>query len=153
MQRARIRQIRCAALALALILVLALVLALVLRRGPVPAVATHRGVVIQVSTANPASWDMTLNNIGFIQSQLSGTPLPLEVVAFGPGVDMLKRDSVVHAGLRSAMREGVRFVACESSMHTRELKRADMYPGVNFVPLGVAEIVRKQREGWFYLKP
>ncbi len=118
-----------------------------------PAVATHRGVVIQVSAANPAAWDMTLRNIGFIRTQLNGIPLPLEVVAFGPGVDMLKRDSVVHAGLRSAMRDGVRFVACESSMHARGLKRTDMYPGVNFVPLGVAEIVRKQREGWSYLKP
>ena len=130
-------------------------LALFLPSVPSPAAAPgyHHGVVVQVSNQDPESWDLTLLNIKYIQEQLGKKSLPIEVVAFGPGVYMLTRNSVVREGLRRAMQHGVRFVACETSMHTRSIRRKDMYPGVTFVPLGIAEIITKQREGWSYLKP
>ena len=130
-------------------------LALFLSSVPAPAAASayHPGVIVQVSNKDPESWDLTLLNIKYIQEQLGQNRLPIEVVAFGPGVYMLTRNSVVRGGLRRAMQHGVRFVACETSMRARRIMRKDMYPGVTFVPLGIAEIITKQREGWSYLKP
>ncbi|MHB8347618.1 MAG: DsrE family protein [Acidiferrobacterales bacterium] len=116
-------------------------------------VGKNTGVVIQVSNKNPEAWGLTLLNIRYIQEQMGKKRLPIEVVAFGPGVYMLTRNSKVRQGLRRAMHNGVRFVACEASMHTRRLAEKDMYPGVAFTPLGIAEIIKKQRAGWSYLKP
>ncbi len=130
-------------------------LALFLSSVPSPAAVPgyRHGVVVQVSNKDPESWGLTLLNIKYIQEQLGQNRLPIEVVAFGPGVYMLTRNSVVREGLRRAMQHGVRFVACETSMRARRIMRKDMYPGVTFVPLGIAEIITKQREGWSYLKP
>ncbi len=136
-----------------------LIATLALSLSPVPSQAAatphrHRlGVVVQVSNDNPEAWDFTLLNISYIQAQLGKNRLPIEVVAFGPGIFMLTRNSVVRERLGKAMKNGVRFVACEDSMQAHKLAREDMYPGITFVPLGIAEIVSKQRQGWSYLKP
>lgn len=109
------------------------------------------GVIIQVSDDSVAAWNFTLRNVKNMKAEL-GT-VKIEVVAFGPGIYMLARNSGVHDQLDAEMLEGVNFVACEDSMHARNLHRKDMYPDVEFVPSGVAEIVSKQLQGWSYLKP
>ncbi|MDA8363884.1 MAG: DsrE family protein [Gammaproteobacteria bacterium] len=137
----------------ALALLVALLGLLVPVSSPAAAAGHRHGVVIQVSNNNPEAWDFTLLNISYIQVQPGNRHLPIEVVAFGPGIYMLTRNSEVRAGLRKAMQHGVHFVAGEASMKSRGLKRRDIYPGVTFVPLGIAEIIARQREGWSYLKP
>jgi len=109
------------------------------------------GVIIQVSDNSPAVWLFTLRNVENMQTQLG--KVKIEVVAFGPGIYMLKRNSAVRQRVDAAMKNGVAFSACEASMRARKLTRSDMQPGVAFVPSGVAEIVNKQLDGWSYLKP
>ena len=112
---------------------------------------TKPGVVIQVSDDSLAAWNFTLRNVKNMKSQLG--KVKIEVVAFGPGIYMLKRDSGVGDQLDAEMLQGVTFVACEDSMHARKLTRKDMHPDLVFVPSGVAEIVAKQLQNWSYLKP
>ena len=38
-------------------------------------------------------------------------------------------------------------------MRSQNLTSTDLIDGVHIVPAGVAELVRKQRAGWAYLKP
>jgi intracellular sulfur oxidation DsrE/DsrF family protein len=38
-------------------------------------------------------------------------------------------------------------------MRNQKLVRADMHPGVSYVPAGVVQIIRRQQEGWAYLRP
>ena len=38
-------------------------------------------------------------------------------------------------------------------MHGHKLTQADMNPSVGYVPAGVTEIMKKQSEGWAYLRP
>ncbi len=136
-----------------LIVLLFALLGLLLPACVQAAAARRHGVVIQVSNDDPESWDFTLTNIRYIQKQLGNHQMPIEVVAFGPGVYMLARDSEVRTDLHKAMEQGVRFVAGETSMRARGLSPKNMYPGIRFVPLGIAEIIRRQRAGWSYLKP
>ncbi len=117
------------------------------------AAADEPGVVVQVNDDSLAKWSFTLTNVDNIQAQLGKKKVKIEVVAFGPGIFMLKRNSGIRQQLEKEMKNGVTFSACEASMREHRLARQDIYPGVAFVPSGVAEIVNKQRDGWSYLKP
>jgi hypothetical protein len=44
-------------------------------------------------------------------------------------------------------------MACENTMKAQKLARADMLTGIGYVGAGVVEIMRRQQEGWAYLRP
>ena len=52
-------------------------------------------VVLQVSDADAAKWNTALNNAENIQTDLGASNVDVEIVAYGPGIGMLKADSVV----------------------------------------------------------
>ncbi|MDE2089696.1 MAG: hypothetical protein KGJ12_06725, partial [Gammaproteobacteria bacterium] len=54
----------------------------------------HR-VVIQVSDNNPGKWNLALNNAQNIQHDMGSKNVRVEIVAYGPGLPMLKWTSVV----------------------------------------------------------
>ena len=51
-------------------------------------------VVFQVSDADPAKWNLALNNARNVQQDLGSDKVAIEIVAYGPGIGMLKLDSV-----------------------------------------------------------
>jgi uncharacterized protein len=112
----------------------------------------HR-VVIQVSDAEPGKWRLALNNARNVQQDLGAQNVDVEIVAYGPGIGMLKLESEVGNGVRQALGEGVKVVACENTMRNQKLKREDMQGSIGYVNAGVVEIMQKQREGWSYLRP
>jgi uncharacterized protein len=48
---------------------------------------------------------------------------------------------------------GVKVVACENTMHAQKLARSDMVSGIDYVAAGVVEIMKRQQEGWSYIRP
>src|SRR5207244_878767 len=52
-------------------------------------------VVMQVSDGDPAKWNLALNNAHNLQSDLGAKNVAIEIVAYGPGIEMLKADSLV----------------------------------------------------------
>ncbi len=79
--------------------------------------------------------------------------MDIEIVAYGPGIGMLKLESPTGARVADAMKANVKVVACENTMRGQKLTQADMLPAVSYVPAGVTEIMKKQGEGWAYLRP
>ena len=110
-------------------------------------------VVVQVSEADPARWNLVLNNVKNLQDDLGAGNVEIEVVAYGPGIGMLKLDAVSNSRVSDAIKAGVQIAACENTMRNQKLERADMHPNVSYVPAGVTEIVQRQRDGWAYLRP
>ena len=110
-------------------------------------------VVVQVSEADPARWNLVLNNVKNLQDDLGAGNVEIEVVAYGPGIGMLKLDAVSNSRVSDAIKDGVQIAACENTMRNQKLARADMHPNVSYVPAGVTEIVQRQRDGWAYLRP
>jgi len=111
-------------------------------------------VVIQVSDADPGKWNLALNNAKNLQVDLGGAKHDdIEIVAYGPGIGMLKADSVVGNRIGEALGSGVKIVACENTMRGQKLDKADMLNGIGYVAAGVVEIVRRQQEHWAYLRP
>ena len=115
--------------------------------------AAKNRLVMQVSDADPGKWNLTLNNAQNVQKDLGAKNVEIEIVAYGPGIGMLKAESVVGNRIEEAMKAGVKVVACENTMHGQKLTKADMLNGIAYTPAGVTEIMRRQQEGWAYLRP
>jgi intracellular sulfur oxidation DsrE/DsrF family protein len=110
-------------------------------------------LVVQVSDADPAKWNLALNNAKNVQTDLGNANVDIEIVAYGPGIGMLKSESVVGNRIGEALGTGVKVVACENTMHAQKLQKSDMLNGIGYVGAGVVEIMQKQQQGWAYLRP
>lgn len=115
--------------------------------------AQRSRVVIQVSDAETAKWNLALNNARNIQTDIGAANVDIEIVAYGPGIGMLKSDSVVANRIAEAGKAGVKVVACENTMHGQKLTPADMLVGIGYVPAGVVELMQRQQQGWAYIRP
>jgi len=115
--------------------------------------AAANKVVVQVSDADPAKWNLALNNVRNLQADLGAKNVDIEIVAYGPGIGMLKADSVVGNRIGEALGAGVKIVACENTMRGQKLNQPDMLEGIAYVKAGVVEIMQRQQQGWTYLRP
>jgi intracellular sulfur oxidation DsrE/DsrF family protein len=110
-------------------------------------------VVFQVSDAEPAKWALTMNNVKNIQAELGAKNVEIEIVAYGPGIGMLKVDSVAGNQIRDAIKNGVSVVACENTMKNQKLSHEDMLPTISYAPAGVVQLMKRQQQGWSYIRP
>lgn len=117
------------------------------------AAADKDKMVIQVSDNDPGKWNLALNNAKNIQKDLGKDNVELEIVAYGPGIAMLKAESEVANRVAEAVESGVQVMACENTMRGQKLSKGDMNAKVGYVPAGVVEIMHRQKEGYAYLRP
>ncbi len=130
--------------------------AMVLGALMLPAVsyaADKAKLVIQVSQNDPATWNLALNNAKNVQKDLGKDNVELEIVAYGPGINMLKAESEVADRINEAADSGVQVMACQNTMRRQKLSKEDMSAKVGYVPSGVVEIMRRQQQGYAYLRP
>jgi uncharacterized protein len=114
---------------------------------------TRSKVVIQVSDAETTKWNLALSNARNIQAELGPANVDIEIVAYGPGIGMLKLDSPLANGVGEATTAGMKIFACENTMRGQHLARADMLDGIGYVGAGVVEIMKRQQQGWAYIRP
>lgn len=110
-------------------------------------------LVMQVSDADPAKWNLALNNAKNVQQSYGADNVDVEIVIYGPGIAMLKLDSTSAARIDEAKKANVAIVACENTMKNFKLTKEDMLPNTSYVEVGVAELIKKQREGYAYVRP
>jgi intracellular sulfur oxidation DsrE/DsrF family protein len=110
-------------------------------------------VVMQVSDADPGKWNLALNNARNLQADLGAANVEIEIVAYGPGIGMLKADSTVGNRIGDALGSGVKVAACENTMRGQKLAKSDMLSGISYVGAGVVEIMQRQQQGWAYIRP
>ena len=114
--------------------------------------AKHK-VIFQVSDNDPRKWNLALNNVKNVQEDLGKSNVEIELVAYGPGLPMLKLDSEVASRVSDALAQGVKILACENTMTNTKTTRADMLPNIGYVKAGVVELMEKQQQGWAYIRP
>lgn len=110
-------------------------------------------VVLQVSDGDPQKWGLALTNAYNVQNDLGSDTVDLEIVVYGPAIGMLKAGSPVAARVVSAVKSGVKVVACENTMIAQNLTKADLVPGIGYVQAGVVELMKKQQQGYAYIRP
>ena len=141
---------------------LAVLLAVVgawLGRSAVGAIRSGRKhkVVIQVSTDDPKTWDVTLNNVYNIIAGAGADNVDIQVVAFGPGLGIFKKNNAEIAERLAKYKEicplGLRLNSCAVTMKKTGVKQEDLSPVVETTASGVLRIIELQEQGYTYIRP
>jgi intracellular sulfur oxidation DsrE/DsrF family protein len=120
---------------------------------PGAATVAKQRVIFQVSDNDPRKWNLALNNIRNVLEDLGTGNVDIELVAYGPGLPMLKLDSEVSDRIADALAQRVRVVACENTMRNTKVRHEDMLPNIGYVRSGVVELIVKQQQGYSYIRP
>jgi intracellular sulfur oxidation DsrE/DsrF family protein len=101
-------------------------------------------------------WQGALRNIANVRKSL-GSETKVQVVTHGKGVGMLlAKTSAENPELKTALEklhaEGVIFAACENTMKREKLNKNDLLELSTTVDSGVSEVIRKQEDGYNYIK-
>ncbi len=123
---------------------------------------THR-LAIQVDQNDPAIMNLVLNNVANVMAYYhdKGEQAQIEVVAYGPGLHMLRADtSPVKDRLRRMAQDtfpsSVTFTACgntKDGMEEKEGHPIEIVPEATIVPSGVVRLIELQEQGWSYVRP
>lgn len=88
----------------------------------------------------------------------TGQPARIQIVANGEGLDLLRVGASPYPETVQRMLQeydNLQFVACQNTIDRLKRERgvsARLLPGVIVIDSGVAEIMRRQREGWVYIR-
>jgi intracellular sulfur oxidation DsrE/DsrF family protein len=145
--------------------VAALVIVLGLAHGISPAAAADSGkehfIGVQVDQNDPKVMDLALKNaanaIKYYKEQ--GEPVSIEIVAYGPGLHMLRADT---SPVKDRVKEisetmpAIKFSACantKAAMEKSEGKPITIVPQATIVPSGIVRLSQLQEQGWSYIRP
>ena len=108
--------------------------------------------VVHVNFSEAARQEAGLKNIENILKEAADAQI--EVVCHGEGLSMLNTKESQHSDLvKSLMKRGVGFVACENTMKKKSVTKSDLIEGSATVPSGAVEVIRKQGAGYGYFRP
>jgi intracellular sulfur oxidation DsrE/DsrF family protein len=81
--------------------------------------------------------------------------IAIEVVAFGPGIDLLRAENSNRARVDSLISQGVQFDICMNTVDTleREGKHVDINPKAVKVQVGVERILQLTEKGYTLVRP
>ena len=82
--------------------------------------------------------------------------IAIEVVAFGPGIALLRADSPNRKLVDSLVAQGVRFDVCMNTVETIERENGQsvpLNPNVNRIQVGVAQILALTEKGYTLVRP
>ncbi|MET0710575.1 MAG: DsrE family protein [Tardiphaga sp.] len=121
---------------------------------------THR-LAVQVAVNDPATMNLVLNNVSNAVQHYNeiGQKIEVEVVAFGPGLHMMREDTSPVKSRIKTMSEtmpGVTFSACgntRENMTKVESKEIPLISQANVTKSGVVRLIELQERGWTYLRP
>lgn len=118
-----------------------------------PMQQAHQKVIFQVDDNDSAKWNLALNNAFNAQKEFGPNGIDIEIVAYGPGINMLKSDSEVSSRIADAVQKGIHVEACQNTMRHMKLTHQDMLQNIGYVPSGVGEIIMKEHDGYAYIRP
>ena len=123
---------------------------------------THR-IAIQVDQNDPAVMNMVLNNATNVIEHYrgKGEDVDVEIVAYGPGMHMLRADTSPVQDRIKHLKEMVfpgkiQFSACNNTkqgMEKTEGHAVSILPEATIVPSGVVRLMELQEQGWSYVRP
>lgn len=117
---------------------------------------TKNKIVIQVSTDDPRTQKIALNNAVNMQKMYGIDNIDIEIVAYGPGLGLLTSKSSQASRVTSLALQDITFSACGNTMKKvaqKSGKMPELLEGVGQVTAGVARIMELQQQGYAYIRP
>jgi len=117
---------------------------------------TKNKLVIQVSTDDPRTQKIALNNAVNLQKLYGIDNITIEIVAYGPGLGLMTTKSGQADRVTSLAMQDITFSACGNTMKKvaeKSGKMPELLEGVGQVTAGVARIMELQQQGYAYIRP
>lgn len=139
----------------------AALVATVLAFAPVAEAAEAHRLAVHVSENDAEKFNLVLNNATNVSQEYNsrGEEVEIEIVAYGPGLTMMRADTSPVKERMKSFREGmpnVVFTACGNTMKVvekKEGKPVSLLDGVGVVSAGVVRLMELQEQGWSYVRP
>lgn len=115
----------------------------------------HR-LTLQISDAGEAKQSAVLNVAFNVLKSIGPDKVAIDVVAFGPGIDLLRDGNPNAPRIRSLVAQGVRFDACMNTVETIERETGKPYPltdEARKVEAGVVRIMTLAEHGYTTVRP
>ncbi|WP_128928437.1 hypothetical protein [Bradyrhizobium guangxiense] len=117
--------------------------------------AEHR-IVLQLSDGDARKQALVLSVANNLLKAYDPDKIAIEVVAFGPGIDLLLAGSERRKQVESLIAQGVRFDICLNTVDTIERetgKRPEFIPAATPVQVGVGQILFLAENGYTVVRP
>jgi uncharacterized protein len=117
--------------------------------------AEHK-IVLQLSAGDPRKQALVLSVANNLLKFYDPDKVAIEVVAFGPGIDLLRSESPSRKQVESLIAQNVRFDVCLNTVDTLERetgRRPEIMPSATPVQVGVAQILFLTENGYTLVRP
>ena len=117
--------------------------------------AEHR-IVLQLSDNDPRKQGMVISVANNLMKFYDPDKVAVEIVAFGPGIDLLKPDNPNRKLVESLVAQGARVDICLNTVDTLERetgKRPEFIQAATPVQVGVAQILLLTENGYTLVRP
>jgi intracellular sulfur oxidation DsrE/DsrF family protein len=117
--------------------------------------AEHK-IVLQLSDGDAKKQALVLSVANNLLRAYDPDKVAIEVVAFGPGIDLLRAGSDRRKQVESLITQGVRFDVCLNTVDTIEREtgtRPEIIPSVTPVQVGVGQILYLTENGYTLVRP
>jgi intracellular sulfur oxidation DsrE/DsrF family protein len=117
--------------------------------------AEHK-IVLQLSDGDGRKQALVLSVANNLLEAYDPDKVAIEVVAFGPGIDLLFTDNERRKQVESLIAQGVRFDICLNTVDTIERetgKRPDFIPAATPVQVEVGQILFLSESGYTLVRP
>ena len=112
--------------------------------------AEHK-IVFQLTSGDTNVHKMLVRQLGNVLTAAPNSKI--EVVCHGPGITMLTtKQTIVHTKVSELKGKGIDFVVCENTLKEKKVTKEEIISEAAFVKAGIIEIVKKQEEGWSYIR-
>jgi intracellular sulfur oxidation DsrE/DsrF family protein len=117
--------------------------------------AEHK-IVLQLSDSDSRKQGLVLSVASNLMKHYDPDKIAVEVVAFGPGVDLLRPENPNRRMVESLVTQGVRFDLCLNTVDTLEResgKRPEFIAAATPVQVGVAQLLFLTENGYTLVRP
>jgi uncharacterized protein len=117
--------------------------------------AEHR-IVLQLSDNDPKKQSLVISVAYNLLKLYDPDKVAIEVVTFGPGIDLLFPDNANRQRIESLVAQGVKFDICLNTVDTIERdtgKRPQYIPAAIPVQVGVGQILSLTENGYTLVRP
>ena len=117
--------------------------------------AEHR-IVLQLSDNDPKKQGLVISVAYNLLQAYDPDKVAIEVVTFGPGIDLLRTENANRKLVESLVAQDVRFDVCLNTVDTLERetgKRPDIIPAATPVQVGVGQILALTENGYTLVRP
>lgn len=108
-------------------------------------------VVIQLNESSPDKHRAVLRNIKNLMDEMPD--LHVELVVHGEGIALVTHGSEMAEPVSQLIDRNVTVAVCKNTLKMKKIDETTLLPGMTFVDAGIAELVRRQMEGYAYVKP